>query len=69
LQKTLKGNHYSPDFLEHQEAANASPSNKDPYVSPCKDFKLISWPVQELWWSKVELTNPDVRSSRTTQQE
>jgi hypothetical protein len=30
------------DFLEHQEAANASLSQEDPYLSPCKDFKLIA---------------------------
>jgi hypothetical protein len=50
------------DFLKHQEVVNASSSQKDPYILLHKDFKLIAWPVQELWWSKVELTNSDVRS-------
>jgi hypothetical protein len=26
------------DFLEQQEAANASPSEEDPYILPRKDF-------------------------------
>jgi hypothetical protein len=43
------------DFLDHQEVANASPSQGDPYLSPCQDFKLIACFVQELWCSKVEL--------------
>jgi hypothetical protein len=30
------------DFLEHQEAENASPGQEDPYISPRKDFKLIA---------------------------
>jgi hypothetical protein len=47
------------DFLEHQEAANASASQEDPNRSPCKDFKLIACSVQDLGCSKVELTNPD----------
>jgi hypothetical protein len=56
------------DFLEHQEAANASPSQEDLYFLH-KDYKLIASLVQELWCSKVELPNPDIAvaicSSRT----
>jgi hypothetical protein len=29
------------EFLEHQEAANGSGSQEDPYLSPSKEFKLI----------------------------
>jgi hypothetical protein len=38
---------------------NASPSQEDSYLSPHKDFKLFACSVQDLWWSKVELTNCD----------
>jgi hypothetical protein len=54
------------DFLEHQAAVNASPSQEDPYLSLRKDFKLITCSVQDLWCSKVELTNPDAARSRST---
>jgi hypothetical protein len=30
------------DLLEHQEVANASPSQEEPYISPSKDLKLIA---------------------------
>jgi hypothetical protein len=56
------------DFLGKQYVANASPSQEDPYLSPYTDLKYIACSVQELWCSKVELTNPDavvVHSSRT----
>ena len=36
------------DFLKHQEVANASSSQKDPYILPCQDFKSIACLVQEL---------------------
>jgi hypothetical protein len=48
------------NFLEHQEAANASPYQEDPYLSPCENFKLIAYMVQELWCSKVVVANCDV---------
>jgi hypothetical protein len=43
------------DLLEHQEVANASPSQEDLYILPCKDFKLIGCSVQKLMYSKVEV--------------
>jgi hypothetical protein len=52
------------DFLEHQEAVNASPSEEYPYISPYKDVQLIACSVQDLWWSKVKLTNPDIHSTQ-----
>jgi hypothetical protein len=48
LQKTFGGIIILQDFLEHQEAANASPSQEDPNLSPLEDFKLISFSIQEL---------------------
>jgi hypothetical protein len=56
------------DFWKHQEAANASPSQEDPYLSCSKDFKLIACFVQDLWWSKVELSTCEIRSSTQQQQ-
>jgi hypothetical protein len=58
------------NFWKHQEAENASPSQEDPYLSPREDFKLIACLVQELWCSKVKVTNCDaavaeIRSSST----
>jgi hypothetical protein len=49
------------DFWEHQEAAHAY--QEDSYISPCKDFKLITCSVQELQCSKVELTNCDAAAA------
>jgi hypothetical protein len=47
------------NFCHHGCAVDSAPSQQDPYLSPQKDFKLIVCLVQELWWSKVKLTNPD----------
>jgi hypothetical protein len=30
------------DFVENEEVANASPSQEDPYLSLCKDFKFFA---------------------------
>jgi hypothetical protein len=47
------------EFLEHQEVANSSLSQEDPYLSFCKDLKLIAYSVQELRCSKMEVPNCD----------
>jgi hypothetical protein len=53
---------FSSNFCHHGSggaALDSVPIQQDPYLSPHKDFKLIACSVQELWWSKVELTNCD----------
>jgi hypothetical protein len=66
LQKTLEEIIILKDFLEHPEAANASPYIEDQYPAPCEDFKLIACLVQELWSSKALLPNRDA-AVRSTQ--
>jgi hypothetical protein len=38
-------------------AIDSAPSQEEPYVSPCKDIKLLACLVQELWCSKVGAAN------------
>jgi hypothetical protein len=63
VEDTWRKSSSSQDFLEDQKAANASPSKEDQYLSTCEEFKLIAFSVQELWWSKVELTNLDAAAA------
>jgi hypothetical protein len=53
-------------FLDHQEAANGSGGQKDPYLSPHNAFKLFTCSVQKLWSYKVWLPNPDTAHRNST---
>jgi hypothetical protein len=53
----------SQHFLEHQEIANASPNQEDPYLLPHKNVKLFACSVHELWTSKVVVANPDMAAA------
>jgi hypothetical protein len=56
---------YTPFFLVPKPATivDYTPSQQNPYISAHKDFKLIACSVQELWCSRVELTNCDAAAS------
>jgi hypothetical protein len=65
---------FSSNFCHHGSggsAVDSLPSQQDPYLSPCEDFKLIACSVQEIWLFKVVLPNCDATAGavRSTQQQ
>jgi hypothetical protein len=53
-------------FLEHQEIANASPYQEDPYLLPWEDVKSIACSVQKLWCCKLGVPNCDAAAVRSS---
>jgi hypothetical protein len=47
-------------------AIDSAPSQEDPYLSPCEDFKSITFLVQELLCSKVGVVNCDAVNSSSS---
>jgi hypothetical protein len=53
---------FSSNFFHHGSGGTAvdyAPSQKDPYLSPHKEFKLIACSGHKLWFSKVGVPNCD----------